>query len=119
MPGWYEVGLPNAAIASSASVVIHFQGAANMAPVPIEIELVSYNPLDTIRLGLTSLPNAAADAAGGIPISDAGGLDLDAVKAKTDSLTFTVAGKVDSNIHYVNGIQVDGTGVKDDEWGPV
>ena len=77
MPGWYEVGLPNAAIASSASVGIHFQGAANMAPVPIEIELVSYNPLDTIRLGLTSLPNAAADAAGGIPISDAGELDLD------------------------------------------
>jgi len=52
-----------------------------MAPVPIEIELVSYNPLDTIRLGLTSLPNAAADAAGGLPISDAGGLDLDAFVA--------------------------------------
>ena len=67
----------------------------------------------------TALPAAAADAAGGVPISDDGGLDLDAVKAKTDSLTFTVAGKVDSNIHYVNGIQVDGTGVKDDEWGPV
>ncbi len=31
-----------------------------------------------MRLGLTALPNAAADAAGGLPISDAGGLDLDA-----------------------------------------
>jgi len=32
---------------------------------------------DAVRLGLTALPNAAADAAGGLPISDAGGLDLD------------------------------------------
>jgi len=32
---------------------------------------------DSVRLGLTALPNAAADAAGGLPISDAGGLDLD------------------------------------------
>jgi hypothetical protein len=36
------------------------------------------NPSDSVRLGLTALPNAAADAAGGLPISDAGGLDLDA-----------------------------------------
>lgn len=32
---------------------------------------------DSVRLGLTALPNAAADAAGGLPVSDAGGLDLD------------------------------------------
>ena len=32
---------------------------------------------DNVRAGLTSLPNAAPDAAGGLPISDAGGLDLD------------------------------------------
>lgn len=34
---------------------------------------------DSVRAGLTALPNAAADAAGGLPISDAGGLDLDAL----------------------------------------
>jgi len=33
---------------------------------------------DAVRAGLTALPNAAADAAGGLPVSDAGGLDLDA-----------------------------------------
>lgn len=41
---------------------------------------------DGVRAGLTALPNAAADAAGGLPISDAGGLDLDAIKAATDEL---------------------------------
>ena len=34
---------------------------------------------DGVRAGLTALPNAAADAAGGLPISDAGGLDLDTI----------------------------------------
>ena len=42
-----------------------------------------------VALGTTNpLPNAAADAAGGLPISDAGGLDLDAIKTKTDGLNF-------------------------------
>lgn len=42
----------------------------------------------------------------------------DAIKAKTDSLTFTVAGQVDSNIQYVNDVQVQGDGQTGTEWGP-
>lgn len=41
------------------------------------------------------------------------------IKAKTDSLTFTVAGVVDSNIQYVNDVQVKGTGLEADPWNPV
>ncbi|MDX9787950.1 MAG: hypothetical protein RBT11_14285 [Desulfobacterales bacterium] len=37
---------------------------------------------DAVRGGMTALPNAAADAAGGLPISDAGGLDLDTFLAR-------------------------------------
>ena len=44
--------------------------------------------------------------------------DVAAIKAKTDSLTFTVAGQVDSNVQYVNDVQVNGTGALGDEWGP-
>lgn len=49
-----------------------------------------------------------------------GRLDLliDAIKAKTDSLTFTVAGQVDANVQYVNDVQVNGTGAPGNEWGP-
>lgn len=43
---------------------------------------------------------------------------VDAIKAKTDSLTFTVAGQVDANVQYVNDVQVNGTGANGDEWGP-
>jgi len=44
---------------------------------------------DTVRLGLTALPNAAADAAGGLPISDAGGLDLDALNTNVSRLGYS------------------------------
>lgn len=40
------------------------------------------------------------------------------IKAKTDSLTFTVAGQVDSNIQYVNDTQVTGNGTAGTPWGP-
>ena len=45
----------------------------------VNVYPVSYDPTDAVRLGLTALPDAAADAAGGLPITDAGGLDIDAV----------------------------------------
>lgn len=44
--------------------------------------------------------------------------NVDAIKAKTDSLTFTVAGQVDANIQYVNDTEVTGDGQTGTEWGP-
>ncbi len=35
---------------------------------------------------------------------------VNAIKAKTDSLTFTVAGMADANIRYVNSVQITGAG---------
>ena len=51
---------------------------------------------------------------------DGGRLDLllDGVKTKTDSLTFTTAGNVDSNIQYINDTAVTGDGDVT-PWGPV
>lgn len=60
---------------------------------------------DGVRAGLTALPNAAANAAGGLPVSIAGALDLDemnvdieAIQTSTAGLTFTGAGKVDASV---------------------
>jgi hypothetical protein len=39
-----------------------------------------------------------------------------AIKAKTDSLNFTVAGKCDVNVLYFNSVQVIGTGAVGDRW---
>lgn len=43
---------------------------------------------------------------------------VDAIKAKTDKLTFTSGNNVDSNIQKVNDVTVTGTGASGDEWGP-
>lgn len=44
--------------------------------------------------------------------------DVAAIKAKTDSLAFTVAGQVDANIQYVNDVEVNGIGTAGSPWGP-
>ncbi len=43
---------------------------------------------------------------------------ITAIKAKTDSLAFTVANQLDANVQYVNDVQVNGTGTPGNEWGP-
>ena len=54
------------------------------------LESACSNYSATRGLSGTALPAAAADAAGGLPISDAGGLDMDAIKAKTDNLPSSI-----------------------------
>ena len=77
--GYYRLDLPDAACAAGVKSVIVHGVVTGMVVIGCEIELVTFDPYDTVRLGLTALPNAAADAAGGLPISDGGGLDLDAI----------------------------------------
>lgn len=76
--GECRLDLPDAACASGAAGVLVGGTFTSMVVISTYVPLVAYDPYDTVRLGLTALPNAAADAAGGLPISDAGGLDLDA-----------------------------------------
>lgn len=79
--------------------------ATGAIPVCVNFVTTAANPTDTVRFGLTALPNAAANAAGGLPISSAGALDLDEMNAdveliqtSTSSLTYTVANQVDVNV---------------------
>src|SRR6185369_13248351 len=61
---------------------------------------------------------APLDAAG---IRSAVGLasaNLDTQLAPLTSLTFTVAGKLDANVLYVNGINITGVGTSGNPWGP-
>lgn len=59
---------------------------------------------DAVRGGLTALPNAAADGGGGLPISDAGGLDLDAKLANTNEITVARMGALTD---WINGGRLD------------
>lgn len=73
MPGWYELHLPNAAIASGRSCGVMLKGAANMVQCVLEIELEATDNQDAVRYGLSALPNVAAGANGGLPLGDASG----------------------------------------------
>ena len=59
---------------------------------------------DAVRGGLTALPAANADAGGGLPISDAGGLDLDAKLANTNEVT---AARMAALTDWINGGRLD------------
>ena len=64
--GYYRLDLPDAAWATGADHVCIFGTVTGMIVLPQTIQLVNYNPEDAVRLGLTALPNANAEAAGGL-----------------------------------------------------
>lgn len=67
MPGLYRLDLPDAVLATGVDeVVVMLKGATNMEPVVLEIQLTSVDPNDSVRMGMTALPNAAAQASGGL-----------------------------------------------------
>ncbi len=65
-PGLYRLDVPNAALASGNKSYVSLYGYSGMNVSMLEYDLVAYNPQDAVRLGLTSLPNAAAEASGGL-----------------------------------------------------
>ncbi len=94
MPGWYRFDIPDAALASGRFVSVHFQGAANMAPLPLEIELTGWNNQDATRGGMTALPNANAEAAGGLYTRGTG----------AGQIKQTNNGEIDSNTTHMNNV---------------
>jgi len=103
-PGLYRVDWPDAAFATGVDTVICTVKGTGFQPAHKEYQLVAFDPQDTVRLGLTALPNAAADAAGGVTISDAGGLDLDTKLANTNEIT---AARMGALTDWINGGRLD------------
>ncbi len=85
--GVYRLDLPDLAVAAGAKNVVVFGTVTGMIVIPVEIQIVAYDPDNTTNLGLLALPAAQADTAGGLPISDAGNLDLDTKLANTNEIT--------------------------------
>jgi hypothetical protein len=65
----------------------------------------------------TELQSGLATAAALSTVASYVDTEVAAIKAKTDSLTFTVAGQVDANIQSVNDVTVNGNGAGT-PWGP-
>lgn len=105
MPGLYRFDVPDAVFATGVNnAVVMLKGATNMEPCVMEFMLTGVNLQDAVRAGLTALPNAAADAAGGLPISDAGGLDMDSIKSDTAAILVDTGTTLQAEL---DGIQAD------------
>ncbi len=107
MPGLYRCDYPDAAFATGVDQVmlqIVVASGKNAVASPIFVEITDVDLRDGVRGGMTALPNAAADAAGGLPISDLGGLDLDAKLANTNEVT---AARMAALTDWIDGGRLD------------
>jgi hypothetical protein len=60
MPGWYEIGIPDAALDGGNEVAIQLRGATNMAPVNIYISLDAVDYQDAAGFGLSRIDAAVS-----------------------------------------------------------
>lgn len=107
MPGLYRCDYPDAAFVTGVDQVfcqIVVASAKNAVAAPILVDITDVDLRDSVRGGMTALPNAAADAAGGLAISDAGGLDLDTKLANTNEITVARMGVLTD---WINGNRLD------------
>lgn len=118
--GVYRFDLPDAAWATGADHVVVFGTVTGMIVLPQTIQLVDYDPEDTVRLGLTSLPSAGTLAVNPIlagvthtgavipTVTTVTGLtpatvhsDLDDIQVRLPAAL--VGGKMDSNTSAIDG----------------
>jgi hypothetical protein len=130
MPGWYEVGIPDAALDGGNQVAIQYRGATNMAPVNIYIDLDAvdyqtdaFGALKPTTAGRTL--DVTATGAAGIDLANVENqgstLNLSATSIKTatdvetdtqDIQTRLPTGLVDGRIAAIAQVVGDKTGYK-------
>lgn len=107
--GYYRLDLPDAAVATGHGV----QVGGTVTGMFIEgcyAPLVAYNPQDTVRLGLTSIPNVVTGNTGAIITSGTGTAQLSTSSGRVLIQSGTGAGQLSftSGILQVSVIQVNG-----------
>ena len=102
-PPWMYFDLFHCAVGAAGAGLTAVSSAANLA---------------TLQTSVDDIPTSAELATALGTADDAVLAQVALVKAKTDSLTFTVSGKVDANITHVNETEVTGDGETGTEWGP-
>jgi len=98
MPGVYRLDIPNVVIDTAGMVTMYLRGATNMAPVVLELEIVAVDIYDTVRLGLTALPNVIQGTSGALPTGNATG-QVTVAGTATGAITSTsfAAGAIDAS----------------------
>lgn len=122
MPGTYSLHPPNAALTGAKSVVIFCDGATNMAPLVLEIQLTETDWDDNVQMGITALPAFAAGAAGGLPddtdangavriVDGTGARELDTASGAVASVTTATTCTTASTCTALGANAVDATAI--------
>ncbi len=87
--GIYEIQIADArfAVSSAKSLLISLSGVTGAAETDAVVPLTDINPYDAVRAGLTALPNAAAGASTGLPLSVDSSGRVDVLKINGTSQT--------------------------------
>lgn len=109
--GWYKFALDTTDTGSLGDLVI--LGTATLCDIAMDRAQV----VSATSGGYTNLDVASSTLATAANLSTLQ-TSATAIKGKTDSLTFTIAGQADANIQYVNDVQVNGVGSAGNPWGP-
>ena len=134
--GWYSLALTAAHTDTLGDLAIRCTGTA-ADPADVREQVFTLLPGELVTLAavthtgaviptvsaVTGLTAANLDATVSSRLATAGytapdNAGVTAIKAKTDSLAFTVAGQVDANVQYVNDVLVTGNGQLGTEWNP-
>jgi len=117
MPGWYEIGIPDAALDGGNEVAIQLRGATNMAPVNVYIELDTVD-YQTDAFGALKPTNAGRTL--DVTATGAAGIDLGNVENPTTTLNLSgttisttqavasVTARVTANVDQWGGVTVTG-----------
>lgn len=70
--GWYEVALTSSHTDTLGDLCLHITGTA-ADPTDVAAQVIAVDFADAVRGGMTALPNAAANASGGLAILDGNG----------------------------------------------
>jgi hypothetical protein len=121
--GWYKVAANATDTGTAGPIALHATATSGDPFDGIVAEVVAYDPQDGVRGGMTALPNAAAGASGGLPLSvdtsgrvdvlkingtsqtarDLGASVLISSGTGTGQLSVT-SGVIDSNVKSINSI---------------
>lgn len=102
--GWYSWAANATDRGTLGELSIHVTGTG-CDPYDDKLTIVAFDPFDSVRLGLTALPNAAAGANGGLPTGDASGQVKVQYGTSSGQISAT-SGIVDTNVKQALGSAV-------------
>jgi hypothetical protein len=94
-------------------VTMYLRGATNMAPVVLEIEVVAVDIYDTVRLGLTAIPNVAQGTTGSLPTGNATG-QVTLSGTQTFNMTGNITGNLSGSVGSIGTGGITSTSIATD-----